>query len=159
MASTVATKRDFVRQEAAVDGGLIQPLLSVAKSVRQLVGLKLAAVEVMVGQDQFLLLFADGAPRSVLEIADALSVRASTVSKMTDILERKGWVTRWPDSQDARRVLLRLTEAGQAAADRVRVVEAALEAELMDGLGHDHHLLAPLAHLDRVLTKRLRRLR
>lgn len=147
------------REPMSDDLVLLPYLLSIAKSVRQLVSLKLAECGVVVGQDQFLLCFADEEAVSVAALAERLSVRASTVSKMADILQRKGWVGRQSDDHDARKVLVHLSEAGQQIRDVVRRVEEELEVELFKALGKEDGTLAALAKLDAVLTKRLSRLR
>ncbi|KAB0680304.1 MarR family transcriptional regulator [Aureimonas leprariae] len=159
MASAAVNRSMDMSRDETGDLVLLPPLLSISKSVRQLVGIKLADIDVAVGQDQFLLLFENHAPRSVIDIANALSVRASTVSKMADILERKGWVVRLPDVTDARRVLLHLTDSGRKKAEAVRGIEQALEAELAAAFGQDKQIAATLGRLDLVLATRLRRLR
>lgn len=153
------TTQPAIAEKRAVGLMLLPHLLSLSKAVRQLVGLKLAEVGVSAGQDQFLLCFTEGEAVSVAGIAERLSVRASTVSKMTDILQRKGWVDRKPDEHDARKVLVQLTEAGQLARDAVRTIETRMEAELWSAVGTDNGIVPALAKLDDVLTKRLSRLR
>lgn len=138
---------------------LLSHLQSISKSTRQLISIKLAECEVMAGQDQFLLCFEEGEAVSVAALADRLSVRASTVSKMTDILQRRGWVERQADEHDARKVRVRLTETGCQVRDTVRAVEARLGAELLSVIGADATIVPVLAKLDAVLTKRLSRYR
>ena len=138
---------------------LLPHLLSVSKTVRQLVGIKLAASNVVVGQDQFLLCFRKGERLTIAAVADRLSVRASTVSKMTDILERQGWVGRETDDRDARKVLVQLTEEGRRTRAAVQRVQAKLEAELAEAFGEDAEIHSVLVKLDAALTQRLRRLR
>lgn len=159
MRTADSTKPAGIRTRAEADPSFLSHLLSVAKSTRSLVGIKLSDIDVVVGQDQFLLLLADLKTAAVNDLAARLSVRPSTVSKMADILRRKGWIERSPDPADARRVLVRLTEAGRAAAERVRAVEAALETELLSALHSEEAILRVLAQLDTVLARRLSRLR
>lgn len=159
MVATTMTERVMPHEEPAAAIALLPVLLTLSKTVRQLVGIKLAEIGVAVGQDQFLLCFDGDEARSVIDIAARLSVRASTVSKMADILARKGWTARHQDAIDARRVLIDLTDDGKRARDRVRVVEAALEAELLTAVGVDDQMIPTLSRLDAVLSKRLARLR
>ncbi|WP_161992874.1 MarR family transcriptional regulator [Aureimonas leprariae] len=121
--------------------------------------MRLVDLDVAVGQDQFLLSFEDDGQVSVAEIAIRLSVRASTVSKMTDRLAAKGWVVRSADNEDARRVLVHLTDEGRAARDAVLRVEAEVEAEILAALAEKTATVSALAELDAVVAKRLRRLR
>jgi DNA-binding MarR family transcriptional regulator len=138
---------------------LLPHLISIAKSVRQLVAIKLAERDIAPGQDQFLLCFENGVARSSACVAASLSVRASTVSKMVDILERKGWVVRRPDERDARKVLLSLTEAGHRAQDDVRGIWRSLENELAPKLANQSDAVKLLSAIDAALEHRLKRLR
>jgi DNA-binding MarR family transcriptional regulator len=138
---------------------LVPHLVSIAKAVRQLVGIKLAEFEVAPGQDQFLLCFENDAARSSVEVADALSVRASTVSKMADILERKGWIVRSPNAYDARKTMLSLTAAGQEVRDGVRDIWLGIEVEIAPMLSNRAEALKVLSEIDMALDRRLRRLR
>jgi len=59
-------------------------------------------------------------PLTVTEAARHMNRAQSVMSEMLLALERKQWVTRFPDTRDRRRTLVWLTEAGQArlAADQ-----------------------------------------
>lgn len=155
----MTTLAKFKIASAKAEPSLLPHLLSISKTIRQLVSLKLAECEVAAGQDQFLLSFADREAVSVADIASRLSVRASTVSKMTDILQRKGWVVRQADSDDARKVLVQLTEAGRRVRDIVHGIEEELERELRHLVGQDDEVVPALGRLDTILSKRLSRLR
>lgn len=137
----------------------ITALLSIAKSMRQLVGIRLAQCGVSAGQDHFLLCLAKHESLSVAEIARHLSVRPSTISKMLDIMGRRGWVTRHSQGADQRRVFAQLTDAGRAKAAEVRAIETALDAELRNALGNDKAMLPTLVKIEIVLAQRLARLR
>jgi len=50
------------------------------------------------------------------ELAERMEVSAPTVSRMIDTLVERGYVARYPDAADRRKVWLRLTEAGHALA-------------------------------------------
>ncbi|KAB0682002.1 MarR family winged helix-turn-helix transcriptional regulator [Aureimonas leprariae] len=146
-------------QTLATDATLIPHLLSIAKSFRQLIDINLAECGVAAGQDQFLLCLAEEGDMSVVELATRLSVRPSTISKMADILSRKGWAERGIYSDDQRRVRLRLTDEGRAVATTVRNLHDRLDRELSKVVGEDLALLPILNKVDHVLSKRLRRLR
>ncbi|GGE15276.1 hypothetical protein GCM10011390_37990 [Aureimonas endophytica] len=140
--------------------GLVPHLLSVAKSARQLMQLALADLDVAVGQDSFLLAFAGQEARSVIDLAVALSVRPSTVSKMVDILEKKGWAARGRDEHDLRKVLVKLTPEGLETRSQVVKIRSSLETQLRKmANGEDAIDLSALRRLDETLSKRLSRRR
>lgn len=138
------------------------PLLSaISKSTRQLVSLRLAEIGVIVGQDQLIDYLDPVQPRSGQDAALALSVRPSTISKMLDRLQHRGWITRAQDHGDMRRTLVLLTETGAETRVRVRQVWAAVELELLNALGEDasRNRLAELERVHEALSRRLSRLR
>ena len=57
-------------------------------------------------------------PISISELAESLVVRAPTVVRLADRMERDGWVTREADVADARRTLLVLTPKARAIWER-----------------------------------------
>ncbi|NUU22479.1 MAG: winged helix-turn-helix transcriptional regulator [Streptomycetaceae bacterium] len=61
-------------------------------------------------------------PLGVKEIADRLGVEQSTASRQVRPLEEQGLVRREGDPRDGRAVLLRVTDAGLAARERIRQV-------------------------------------
>ncbi len=103
-----------------VPDNLIRPLLALSKSTRQLISLKLAEIGVVAGQDQLLDAIDPDQRRGICEIARELSVRPSTVSKMLDSLERRGWCRREMDDADLRRTFVVLTEDGARVRSEVR---------------------------------------
>jgi DNA-binding MarR family transcriptional regulator len=62
----------------------------------------------------------------LFDLARHMGVTASTMSLTVDRLERGGWVTRERSKRDARRVELRLTEAGVRIKKQQKVLEPAL---------------------------------
>jgi MarR family transcriptional regulator, organic hydroperoxide resistance regulator len=153
--------REESRHEQDVSAQRLVPgLVSMAKSVRQLMALKLAPIDVLVGQDQLLGVLDAEHPKSVLDIATELSVRPSTVSKMLDQVGKKGWTLRQGDQDDRRKTLVRLTADGVKVQENVRAVWKRLEDDLVEALGQEAEPVATnLACLDQVLAKRLSRLR
>jgi len=55
-------------------------------------------------------------PLSQNALCERLQLVKSTVSRVVDLLERRGWVERHKDPRDGRAVALRLTDAGRQAA-------------------------------------------
>ena len=141
---------------------LVPLLISIAKATRQLVSIKLAESGILPGQDQLLCELSEGEPRNIMQIAEALSVRPSTVSKMLDILENKGLASRESNGADKRKVFARLTPEGVGKRDEVRRIWTDLEGELLRGLDGDGMIgtaLTSLRATDGVLSRRLSRLR
>jgi DNA-binding MarR family transcriptional regulator len=71
---------------------------------------------------------------SLRDLARHMGVTASTMSLMIDRLERGGYVRRERSKQDARRVDLRLTEAGVRIKRQQKVLEPDLVAGMLDQL-------------------------
>ena len=140
---------------------LLTHLNSISKATRQLVAMRLATIGVIVGQDQLIDYLDPVVPRSGQDAAMALSVRPSTVSKMLDRLQQRGWITRAQDHGDMRKTLVLLTPVGVEVKRNVHEVWAAVEAELTVALGSDLSTtcLPELARVSGVLGQRLSRLR
>ena len=85
-------------------------------------------------------------PRSLGELAVFHHVTSSTMSRLVDVLVRKGWVARESDPSDRRQVVLTLTDEGRAAraeakqhtinvlAERLSQLDDQERARLADGL-------------------------
>jgi DNA-binding MarR family transcriptional regulator len=82
-----------------------------------------------------LLVLADGQPASQQQAAQRLAIDRTTMVAMLDTLEGKGLVSRHPDSDDRRRNVVELTDAGRDILQRA--VKASDDAE--------RALLAPLS--------------
>jgi MarR family transcriptional regulator, organic hydroperoxide resistance regulator len=74
---------------------------------------------------------ADRGALNVRELSDETGTRATTLTGVLDRLENRGYVTRELDPTDRRSFRLPLTEAGQAAANRVRAAVADLERDAL----------------------------
>lgn len=86
-----------------------------------------------------------------IAIAEYLGITRGTVSQSLALLERKGLIAKAPDDQDARRVQLRLTPAGEAllAEGWSERLEAALVAMGVDRAALESELRALLVGLQR----------
>ena len=65
-----------------------------------------------------------GQPLAMSELADHVLISRASTTRLVDRLVGLGWVDRWHDDQDRRRVLVRLTEEGrrrQGAAGRLHL--------------------------------------
>lgn len=65
-------------------------------------------------------LLAERAPLSQQELGAALGLEKSSVSRLVQQLEERGWVRRERDARDSRLRLLRLTEDGARIADHLQ---------------------------------------
>lgn len=155
----------LVQSVEARDSGsaadLVQPLLALSKATRQLVSLKLAEIGVVAGQDQLLDTIDRHDRRGICDIARTLSVRPSTVSKMLDSLERRGWSRRENGHADLRRTFVLLTEEGERVRAEVRQVWADVNADLTRQIAAPDLLALAdaLWQIERVVASRLSRLR
>jgi MarR family transcriptional regulator, organic hydroperoxide resistance regulator len=74
---------------------------------------------------------ADRGALNVRELSAETGTRASTLTGVLDRLENRGYLTRELDATDRRSFRLPLTEAGRAAAERVRAAIADLERDAL----------------------------
>jgi MarR family transcriptional regulator, organic hydroperoxide resistance regulator len=74
---------------------------------------------------------------NVRELSAETGTRATTLTGVLDRLENRGFLTRELDPTDRRSFRLPLTEAGQAAAGRVRSAVADLEREALGHVSED----------------------
>lgn len=139
----------------------VTSLLSIAKSTRAFIALLLAEIGLHPGQDQLLDRLMPGTPISVSVLANELSVRPSTVSKMLDRLIDRGLVIRTANKSDQRRTMVELTPKGEAVRGEVRAIWRRLDTELVSALDKDQRqsLTFTLSQIDEILAQKLRRLR
>lgn len=121
---------DTVPEHPAERAQLVPLLASITKSTRALLGLKLARVGLVIGQDQLLSVLASRKGRHLTEVADELLVRPSTISKMIDPLQRAGLCVRTRSGEDMRKIVLVLTPEGERAAAQVQSIAAELDREI-----------------------------
>lgn len=151
-------------EQSAPDGPanpLVPTLLSLSKTTRALMGIRLADLGLHQGQDELLIALDMGEPLSVSALSEKLFVRPSTVSKMLDRLCAKGLVDRVPTARDARLTLVRLTEKGDEAKTRVRQLWDMIDGELagkMPAAGRDS-VIGALGTIDGIIGSKLMRLR
>lgn len=94
-------------------------------------------------------------PRRITELAATESVTQPAITRVVNRLAECGWVTRQADPRDGRAVVVRLTEAGHDAFDRLRAEYRALVHEEMATLDDaDVETLArAIDILDRVIGR------
>jgi DNA-binding MarR family transcriptional regulator len=86
------------------------------------------------------------------DIASGAGVSKQAVSQLVDTLVLRGYVERVPDEEDRRRVVIRLTDRGQAAADEIRAAVESVDAALLAEVGAEgvERTRATLAALVRI---------
>jgi len=75
------------------------------------------------------------APRTLSQVAHIQGVTPATATTMVTTLEHRGWVRRDVDTLDRRRVVVSMTETGQAALDSAQEVAENAVADLLSPLG------------------------
>ena len=98
-------------------------------------------------------ILAERAPLSQQDLGNALALEKSSVSRLVQQLERRGWVTRERDDHDSRLRLLRLSEEGTRINGMIGAHMHERHAELFQQLSPDEQtaLLAGLTALRRAL--------
>lgn len=151
---------DQAEIRSTADVRLVPALLSISKSTRVLVALKLKKLGFYNGQDELLFALDETAPTIVSHLAEEIAVRPSTVSKMLDRLIKAGMVERKVDVRDGRRIMVQITPAGLEARVRLQALRDELEAELIAPLVQNvDESIEALGTVSNILKSRLDRLR
>jgi DNA-binding MarR family transcriptional regulator len=74
------------------------------------------------------------APLSPSDLADRTSVGRDKVSRIVDQLVKSGLMSRRPDEDDRRRIVLNLLAKGRRACDELELIARQIEADVLDGL-------------------------
>jgi len=142
--------------------GFVPSLVSIMKSGRALITLRLAEIGLHPGQDHMLMaLPEDGPPVLVSELANTLGVRSSTASKMLDRLEFAGLVRRSNGPSDRRHTIVHLTAKGNEVRKQVEELWAEVEFYILRGVSDEEAeaMCQATERLDALMSERLRRLR
>jgi MarR family transcriptional regulator, transcriptional regulator for hemolysin len=83
-----------------------------------------------------------------LDLARAVGIEGPTLTRHLDNLEQSGFVVRQPSETDRRAVRVEITEAGEAAHERMLVAVIAFNKRLWSGLTRDD-----LRLFDEILTR------
>jgi DNA-binding MarR family transcriptional regulator len=106
------------------------------------------------GREVLAVLDGAGGPLPAGEVAARVLVTTASMTAVLDTLERRGLLRRVPDRADRRRVLVEITDAGQAVVDAFLPEMAALQAAIWEPLAEaDRDRLAALLE---VLRERAR---
>ena len=68
-------------------------------------------------------------------ISSEINVSSARVAQILNSIEKKGWITREIDHHDRRKILVRLTQEGEAAAEEHRIRVLSLAAKMLSMLG------------------------
>ncbi|MCU0831427.1 MAG: MarR family transcriptional regulator [Rhizobiaceae bacterium] len=133
--------------------GLGSALQSAARQARTALATRLLAHGLYAGQEQVLLALDEGGPQSLGDLAEALGVRAPTITKTVARMEAQKFLARSASETDARSVIIALTPEGRTALAGARQSIAEAEAEVFGVLKKGDRkelarLLAKLAPLD-----------
>ena len=100
-----------------------------------------------VSEAHALAVLADEGPLHQTDLVHHLGLGKSTVSRLVDQVVARGWATRTPSPDDARRRLVELTPEGRAAAEAMGRARAARIERLLDRIP-DTERAAVLAALE-----------
>ncbi len=109
-------------------------LLHVSREHRALLGELLEEAGLYPGQEQLLFELLEHGPRTQAELAAALKIDTSTVSKMLHRLERGGFITRTRREDNRRMVIVTTTDRSEALRHRIRQVLSRVEQRITRGL-------------------------
>jgi DNA-binding MarR family transcriptional regulator len=95
----------------------------------------------------------DGGPKRITELAASEAIAQPSVTTLVGRLERDGLVRRAPDPEDARAVLVHLTDAGRERLAAMRAGLAAVVEERLRALTADERALleSALPALDKLI--------
>ena len=140
----------------------VPSLVSIMKSGRALITIRLSEIGLHPGQDHMLMqLEASGKPLLVCKLAEAIGVRSSTASKMLDRLESGGLVQRTHGTVDRRHTMVSLTPKGREVRDQVDELWSDVETYILRGCPQEEAdaMCEATERLDAIMAERLRRLR
>jgi DNA-binding MarR family transcriptional regulator len=121
---------DSSRQDAARSVLAVLPIVmrTVGRAMRE------SGSEVSPPQHR-LLTYVANRPRTLSEVARIQGVTPATATTLVTTLENHGWVSRTPDVDDRRRVVVSLTDAGRASLEHAQSVAENAMTALLEPLG------------------------
>ncbi len=129
------------RTTRSVEQGVGLLLAGICRVHRNLVSSALDQISISVGQDHFLYRLAIDEGMTQSQLADALCVDASTVTKTLGRLERDGVIERRSDAMDARISRVYLTSHGRTLLKPVIDVWKQAEMRLVKGMSKSERAL------------------
>jgi DNA-binding MarR family transcriptional regulator len=110
---------------------IIDALIAISKKIRIILGLRLAELRLMTGEDDVLLAMEGGEAMSVTQLSATMSVRFPTMLKAVDGLVERGFLDRVVGP------VVRLSEQGHAVLFEITALRAKITADLSSSLGAD----------------------
>ncbi|MEO7323559.1 MAG: MarR family transcriptional regulator [Dokdonella sp.] len=98
---------------------------------------KICCYDISVTQCYALETLVEKGPMRSQALAEVLMLDKSTTTRVVDALERKGYVERSPDAEDARALSLSVTRSGRALYEKINRELIAQQAELLADLDPD----------------------
>lgn len=162
---------DRLRPEAAENGdadkidvggpptGILHTLISIARSIRALLSLRLAELGLGSGQDEILLGLDSEEPASTAILAARLDMREVTLGKLIEPLIAKGLIEQVGGARDSRRAMIRISLAGTAMQERVRDIWNEIGNDLIGARGSEQldRLIQELEGMQHQMSARLTR--
>jgi MarR family transcriptional regulator, organic hydroperoxide resistance regulator len=111
--------------------GIVLALHRTTHHTLHALGIALADLNLTAAEINALANLAGRGALNVRELSAETGTRASTLTGVLDRLENRGYLTRELDASDRRSFRLPLTEAGQAAAERIQAAVADLERDAL----------------------------
>ena len=124
-----------------VDKFNIMDMLQLTSTYCQLAGQNLfkKTVKLDITSEQFgiifILYYRDGLYQS--QVAKLLKKDRPNITRMVDILEKKGYITRKKDNENKRIIKLFITEAGKKTAQRLEPLREEFYKNMVDGFSDD----------------------
>jgi DNA-binding MarR family transcriptional regulator len=122
--------------------------MATSRLIRRAYDARLVHLNVNLSEAILLSLVDEHGPLSQRQLADSMNMGRPAAGVVVSSLEARRLITRRPDPQDRRVLLVATTPAGSALAERVAVVDIALRAELRAGLSREER-----ATLAKLLTR------
>ncbi|MGL4323624.1 MAG: MarR family winged helix-turn-helix transcriptional regulator [Beijerinckiaceae bacterium] len=129
----MAGERKDERKDKVTERAMGTLLTIAARVHRARMAELLAGVGLYPGQEQVLQLLAENTAPTMSELADALTVKAPTISKTIGRLTQQGLVERKAGETDARLVRVALTDAGRERVTQLGEISNRLEDEMTKG--------------------------
>ncbi|NJR13511.1 MAG: MarR family transcriptional regulator [Phyllobacteriaceae bacterium] len=123
--------------DGAVPPALSAALQAAARHARTALANELLAHGLYAGQEQVLIVLDAKGPQALGDLAEALSVRAPTITKTVTRMEAQGFLSRAISVEDARSIIISLTPEGRAALVGARSAIHAAEMAAFSTLSDD----------------------
>lgn len=108
-----------------------------ARYVFKIIHPKFEKIGLYPGQPQLLKALQKDGEQSQKQIADTMMVKASTVTVMIQRMEKQGFIQKIQDEKDKRKTIIKITDKGVDALNKIKKVENDLDNKLSKILTED----------------------